>query len=146
MSLAATLTTAEISNTIDQGNPGVFMHGPTFMANPLACAVAVASIEQLIESDWQQRVNQIELQLNQLLSPCAELPQVAEVRCLGAIGVIEMKQAVDMKSIMRQFVDAGIWVRPFGKLVYLMPPYIISAEELKQLCTSLIDIVARQPG
>ena len=146
MSLAATLTTAEISNTIDQGKPGVFMHGPTFMANPLACAVAVASIEQLIESDWQQRVNQIELQLKQLLSPCAELSQVAEVRCLGAIGVIEMKQAVDMRSIMRQFVDAGIWVRPFGKLVYLMPPYIISTQELKQLCTSLIEIVARQPG
>jgi len=146
MSLAATLTTAEISNTIDQGNPGVFMHGPTFMANPLACAVAVASIELLIESDWQQRIGQIELQLKQLLSPCAELPQVAEVRCLGAIGVIEMKQAVEMASIMRQFVDAGIWVRPFGKLVYLMPAYIISAQELKQLCTSLIEIVARQPG
>jgi adenosylmethionine-8-amino-7-oxononanoate aminotransferase len=146
MSLAATLTTTEISSTIDQGNPGVFMHGPTFMANPLACAVAVASIELLIESDWQRRIRHIELQLRQLLSPCAELPQVAEVRCLGAIGVIEMKQAVDMASIMRQFVDAGIWVRPFGKLVYLMPAYIISARELEQLCTSLIDIVARQPG
>ena len=146
LSLAATLTTAEISNTIDQGNPGVFMHGPTFMANPLACAVADASIELLIESDWQQAVSQIELQLQQLLSPCAELPQVAEVRCLGAIGVIEMKQAVEMASIMRQFVDAGIWVRPFGKLVYLMPAYIISAPELEQLCTSLIDIVAQQPG
>ena len=146
MSLAATLATAEISNTIDQGNPGVFMHGPTFMANPLACAVAVASIEQLIESDWQQHVDRIELQMKQLLSPCAELPQVAEVRCLGAIGVIEMKQAVDMKSIMRQFVDAGIWVRPFGKLVYLMPPYIISARELELLCNSLIETVARQPG
>ena len=146
MSLAATLTTAEISNTIDQGNPGVFMHGPTFMANPLACAVAVESIELLIESDWQQRVRQIELQLKQLLPPCEELPQVGEVRCLGAIGVIEMKQAVDMSSIMHQFVDAGIWVRPFGKLVYLMPAYIISAQELKQLCTSLIEIVARQPG
>jgi adenosylmethionine-8-amino-7-oxononanoate aminotransferase len=146
MSLAATLTTAEISNTIDQGNPGVFMHGPTFMANPLACAVAVASIELLIESDWQQRVEQIELQLKQWLSPCAELPQVAEVRCLGAIGVIEMKQAVDMATIVRQFVDAGIWVRPFGKLVYLMPAYVISASELEQLCTSLIEIVARQPG
>jgi adenosylmethionine-8-amino-7-oxononanoate aminotransferase len=146
MSLAATLTTVEISNTIDQGNPGVFMHGPTFMGNPLACAVAVASIELLIESDWQQRITQIELQLKELLSPCAELPQVAEVRCLGAIGVIEMKQAVDMASIVRQFVDAGIWVRPFGKLVYLMPAYVISAPQLEQLCTSLIEIVARQPG
>jgi adenosylmethionine-8-amino-7-oxononanoate aminotransferase len=146
MSLAATLTTAEISDTIDQGKPGVFMHGPTFMANPLACAVAVASIELLIESDWQRRVNQIELQLKQLLSPCAELPQVAEVRCLGAIGVIEMQQAVEMASIMRQFVDAGIWVRPFGKLVYLMPAYVISAQQLEQLCIALIEIVARQPG
>jgi adenosylmethionine-8-amino-7-oxononanoate aminotransferase len=144
MSLAATLTTAEISNTIDQGHPGVFMHGPTFMANPLACAVAVASIEMLIESDWEHRISQIELQLKHLLSPCAELPQVAEVRCLGAIGVIEMKQAVDMASIMRQFVDAGIWVRPFGKLVYLMPAYVITAQELEQLCTALIDVVARQ--
>jgi adenosylmethionine-8-amino-7-oxononanoate aminotransferase len=146
MSLAATLTTAEISDTIDQGKPGVFMHGPTFMANPLACAVAVASLELLIESDWQRRVNQIELQLKQLLSPCAELPQVAEVRCLGAIGVIEMQQAVEMASIMRQFVDAGIWVRPFGKLVYLMPAYVISTQQLEQLCIALIEIVARQPG
>jgi adenosylmethionine-8-amino-7-oxononanoate aminotransferase len=146
MSLAATLTTTEISNTIDQGNPGVFMHGPTFMANPLACAVAVASIELLIESDWQQCILRIERQLKQLLSPCVELPQVADVRCLGAIGVIEMKQAVDMASIVRQFVDAGIWVRPFGKLVYLMPAYVISAPELEQLCTSLVEIVARQPG
>ena len=145
MSLAATLTTAEISNTIDQGNPGVFMHGPTFMASPLACAVAVASIELLLESDWQQRISEIELQLKQLLSPCVELPQVAEVRCLGAIGVIEMKQAVEMASITRQFVDAGIWVRPFGKLVYLMPAYVISARELEQLCSSLVDIVSRQP-
>ena len=146
MSLAATLTTAEISNTIDQGNPGVFMHGPTFMANPLACAVAVASIDLLIESDWQQRISQIEQQLKQLLSPCEALPQVAQVRCLGAIGVVEMKQAVDMSSIMRQFVDAGIWVRPFGKLVYLMPAYVISAHELEQLCNTLIEIVKRQPG
>ena len=146
MSLAATLTTAEISNTIDQGNPGVFMHGPTFMGNPLACAVAVASIDLLIKSDWQQRIQRIEQQLKRLLSPCAELAQVAEVRCLGAIGVIEMKQAVEMASIVRQFVDAGIWVRPFGKLVYLMPAYVISAPELEQLCNSLIEIVARQPA
>ncbi len=146
MSLAATMTTDEVSATIDQGDPGIFMHGPTFMANPLACAVAVASIDQLIESDWQQRVNRIELQLKQLLAPCADLSQVAEVRCLGAIGVLEMKEAVDMDSITRQFVDAGIWVRPFGKLIYLMPAYIISARELGQLCTSLVEIVARQPG
>jgi adenosylmethionine-8-amino-7-oxononanoate aminotransferase len=143
MSLAATLTTREISDTIDAGNPGVFMHGPTFMANPLACAVANASIELLLESDWQQRVAHIEQQLTRLLTPCRELSQVADVRFLGAIGVIEMKQAVDMASITAHFVGAGIWVRPFGKLVYLMPAYIISDEELTRLCRRLSSVVAQ---
>jgi len=146
LSLAATLTTTEISDGIDQGDPGVFMHGPTFMANPLACAVALASIELLMETDWQQKISHIERRLNELLSPCRELSQVVELRCLGAIGVVEMKQPVDMASITRQFVDAGVWVRPFGRLVYLMPAYIISDEELEQLCTAVVDIIARQPG
>ncbi len=144
VSLAATLTTTEISHTIDRGNPGVFMHGPTFMANPLACAVALASIELLLESGWQQRIQHIEKQLIQLLSPCQALSQVAEVRCLGAIGVIEMKQPVVMATIMPQFVEAGIWVRPFGNLVYLMPPYLISETELEQLCNSLVGVIAQQ--
>ena len=144
MSLAATLTSAEVSTGIDHGNPGVFMHGPTFMANPLACAVALASIELLIESDWQQRVGQIEQRLRQWLSPCEQMPQVAEVRCLGAIGVVEMKQAVRMTEITRQFVEAGVWVRPFGKLVYLMPAYIITDEELERLCHAVVEVVARQ--
>lgn len=144
LSLAATLTTTEISSTIDHGNPGVFMHGPTYMANPLACAVANASIELLLESEWQTRIQQIEKKLAQLLSPCEALSQVAEVRCLGAIGVIEMKSPVDMASIVPQFVDAGIWVRPFGKLVYLMPPYIISDTELEQLCETLVGVLGHQ--
>ncbi len=144
MSLAATLTSAEVSTTIDRGNPGVFMHGPTFMANPLACAVALASIELLIESNWQQRIEQIEQRLTQWLSPCKQMPQVAEVRCLGAIGVVEMKQAVRMTAITRQFVEAGVWVRPFGKLVYLMPAYVISDDELEQLCHAVVEVVARQ--
>lgn len=143
MSLAATLATREVSEAIDAGNPGVFMHGPTFMANPLACAVANASIELLVESNWQQRVGHIERQLDKLLSPCREMPQVAAVRCLGAIGVVEMKQAVDMATIVPLFVDAGIWVRPFGKLVYLMPAYIMSDEDLSELCNRLTAIVAR---
>lgn len=144
LSLAATLTTTEISSTIDHGNPGVFMHGPTYMANPLACAVANASIELLLESEWKARIQQIEKKLAQLLSPCEALSQVAEVRCLGAIGVIEMKSPVDMASIVPQFVDAGIWVRPFGKLVYLMPPYIISDTELEQLCETLVGVLGHQ--
>jgi adenosylmethionine-8-amino-7-oxononanoate aminotransferase len=142
LSLAATLATRAVSDAIDAGNPGVFMHGPTFMANPLACAVANASIELLLESDWQRRVGQIERQLELLLAPCREMPQVAEVRCLGAIGVIEMQQAVDMATIVPLFVEAGIWVRPFGKLVYLMPAYIISDEDLTLLCNRLTSIVA----
>ena len=141
LSLAATLTTTEISSTIDHGNPGVFMHGPTYMANPLACAVANASIELLLESGWQARIQQIEHKLAELLSPCEALPQVAEVRCLGAIGVVEMKSPVDMASIVPRFVDAGIWVRPFGKLVYLMPPYVISDTELEQLCETLVRVI-----
>ncbi|TNF87457.1 MAG: adenosylmethionine--8-amino-7-oxononanoate transaminase [Gammaproteobacteria bacterium] len=144
MSLAATLTTAEVSNTIDQGNPGVFMHGPTFMANPLACAVALSSLELLLESDWQRRIGQIEQGLRQGLAACAQMPQVAEVRCLGAIGVVEMQQPVEMSRITRQFVEAGVWVRPFGKLVYLMPAYIISDEDLEKLCSAVVEVVSLQ--
>ena len=146
MSLAATLTTTEVSRTIDSGDPGVFMHGPTYMANPLACAVANASIELLLESDWEARIGKIEEKMTSLLEPCQALPQVAEVRCLGAIGVIEMKQPVDMAAIMPCFVEAGIWVRPFGRLVYLMPPYIISDDELTRLCESLVMVVTQQAG
>jgi adenosylmethionine-8-amino-7-oxononanoate aminotransferase len=143
MSLAATLATREVSDGIDSGKPGVFMHGPTFMANPLACAVANVSIDLLLQSDWQQRVDAIEQQLRLLLSPCREFAQVADVRCLGAIGVIEMKQAVDMAALVPKFVDAGIWVRPFGRLIYLMPAYIITDAQLGELCQRLTAIVAQ---
>ncbi len=144
LSLAATLATAEVSDTIDSGDPGLFMHGPTFMGNPLACAVALASIELLLESDWQLRVAHIEECLARWLAPCASLPQVAEVRCLGAIGVVEMRQAVNMADITRQFVDAGVWVRPFGRLVYLMPAYVIADDELQRLCEAVVEVVSRQ--
>jgi len=142
LSLAATVASSEISDGIDSGDPGVFMHGPTFMANPLACAVANESIDMLLQSDWQRRVAAIEQQLHNRLSPCLELPGVADVRCLGAIGVVEMRAAVDMASLVPRFVDAGIWVRPFGRLVYLMPAYIISDAELQRLCERLVEIVA----
>jgi len=141
LSLAATLTTAHISNSISRGEPGVFMHGPTFMANPLACAVAQASIALLLESPWQVHIEAIEQGLREGLEPCRALPGVADVRVLGAIGVVELTTAVDLKAISRQFVEAGVWVRPFGKLVYLMPPYIIDRQELDVLTAAVTAIV-----
>ena len=145
MSLAATLTTEEISKTISQGDPGLFMHGPTFMANPLACAAALASLRILLESPWEARVNDIESALNEGLAPCREMPQVEEVRVLGAIGVVEMKKPVDMKIIQPCFVNAGVWVRPFGKLVYLMPPFVISPADLKILTDAVVDVIEHCP-
>lgn len=145
LSLAATLTTTTISDGISRGEPGVFMHGPTFMANPLACRVALASIELLLNSPWRARIAAIEQGLRAGLAPCRELAGVADVRVLGAIGVVEMKRPVDMQRISRQFVDNGVWVRPFGRLIYLMPPYIIGSEDLARL-TSAVCAVAAEPG
>ncbi len=142
LSLAATLTTKKISDVISENEPGVFMHGPTFMGNPLACSVALASINLLLESDWRQNIADIETGLRTGLSGCQALDHVADVRVLGAIGVIELKQAVDMKSITEQFVQSGIWVRPFGKLVYLMPPYIINQDDLSVLTSTVTSIIS----
>lgn len=141
MSMAATLTTTNVSQTIDQGDPGVFMHGPTFMANPLACAVSLASISLLEDSNWQRKVKTIEQILDAQFSHCLQLPQVKDVRILGAIGVIELNEPVDMKSITENFVNAGVWVRPFGKLVYLMPPFVINNDDLKKLCNAVCTVI-----
>ena len=142
MTLAATLCRHEISDTISENPPHAFMHGPTFMGNPLACAVALKSIELLLGSPWQQRVNAIETRLEQELAPCRALEEVADVRVLGAIGVVELKLPVDMPAIMQAFVDAGVWVRPFGRLVYLMPPYIIRPHELTLLTGAVYQIIS----
>jgi adenosylmethionine-8-amino-7-oxononanoate aminotransferase len=144
LSMAATLTTAEISETISGGNPGVFMHGPTFMANPLACRVALESIELLLASPWQENIQRLQQGLERGLSPCRDLPQVADVRVLGAIGVVEMKQPVEMEAITADFVAEGVWVRPFGKLVYLMPPFVIDDADLARLTGALVKVVSRQ--
>lgn len=144
MSLAATLTTEQVSNAIASGNPAVFMHGPTFMANPLACSVAIASIKLLLSTPWDEKIRKIEHQLMNELSGCQDLQQVNDVRVLGAIGVIEMKRPVEMARIQKRFVEKGVWLRPFGKLVYTMPPYIISEKALHRLTSAMTDVVSRE--
>ncbi len=139
MTLAATLTTSEVAEGISATGP--FMHGPTFMANPLACSAAIASIDLLMNSPWQQRVESIATGLHHGLSPCSELHIVEDVRTLGAIGVVELTEAVDMARIQPMFVERGVWLRPFGKLIYLMPPYILSDSELKRLTTAVVDVL-----
>ena len=141
LSLAATLTTEAVSDTIRGGNPGVFMHGPTFMANPLACATALASLDLLLDSPWQARVARIEQGLEAGLAPCRTMPQVADVRVLGAIGVVELREPVQMHDIQPRFVSAGVWVRPFGKLVYLMPPFVIDDTDLAALTRAVVAVV-----
>ncbi len=145
MTLAATLTTGTVAAVISGTEPGVFMHGPTFMANPLACSVAAASLDLLADMDWQNKVRRIEKGLAEGLKPCRNLRRVDDVRVLGAIGVVELEQPVDMAVIQKLFVERGVWVRPFGKLVYLMPPYIIPEEELNILTDAVCDVVSAIP-
>jgi adenosylmethionine-8-amino-7-oxononanoate aminotransferase len=142
MTLAATLATDRVAEGVCEGEPGVFMHGPTFMGNPLACAVALASLDLLEKNDWAAQVARIGRFLTSGLAPCRDLSYTSDVRILGAIGVVELREPVKMAEIQTAFVDEGVWVRPFGRLVYVMPPYITEDQDLALLTTSLVRVVA----
>lgn len=141
MTLAATLCSRHVAETISDAGKGVFMHGPTFMANPLACSIALASLELLEVYPWYGKVAPIEKQLVEELEPCRNLDQVKDVRVLGAIGVVELASPVDMHTVPQRFVARGVWVRPFGRLVYVMPPYIIEPDDLHQLTSVIHEVI-----
>ncbi len=141
MTMAAILTTFNVAHTINASDAGVFMHGPTFMGNPMACAVANASIKLLLESDWQNRVSHIETIMREQLEAARHFKSVADVRVLGAIGVIETLTPVKQAELCQAFVEHGVWVRPFNRFIYIMPPYIIEAEDLIKICKAMIKVV-----
>jgi adenosylmethionine-8-amino-7-oxononanoate aminotransferase len=143
MSLAATIATSEVADVIssDTATDGVFMHGPTFMANPLACAVAVASIDLLLQSPWQRNIHNIAAGLTRGLDACRSLGAVNDVRVLGAIGVVEMHAAVNVADVQAALIELGVWVRPFGKLIYVMPPYIMSDQDIGHLTAAIVQVI-----
>lgn len=141
LTMAAVLTTRAVADTISHGEAGVLMHGPTFMANPLSCAIALESLKMLREQDMAARLGEIEATLKEELAPARELPGVTDVRVLGSIGVVEVGRPVDVGRFQKACVREGVWIRPFGRNVYVMPPYVISDDDLRTLCRKLIEIV-----
>ena len=142
LTMAAVLTTRAVADTISHGEAGVLMHGPTFMANPLSCAIALESLKMLREQDMAARMGEIEATLKEELAPARELPGVTDVRVLGSIGVVEVERPVDVGRFQKACVREGVWIRPFGRNVYVMPPYVISDDDLRTLCRKLIEIVS----
>lgn len=144
VTLSATLTTRHVAETISNGEAKCFMHGPTFMGNPLACAAANASLSLLDNGQWQSNVARIEAQLTkELIAPLQDNPHIEDVRVLGAIGVVELKRPVNQAKIQKYFVDHGVWIRPFNKLVYIMPPFVTNEAELAQLTSTLVNLLTR---
>ena len=141
MTLAATACTEEVAQGICRDGM-VFMHGPTFMGNALACAVACASLDILAEGGWQEQVAMLETALTAGLAPCRELPQVEDVRVLGSIGVVETTRPVNMAAMQDFFVRRGVWIRPFNRLVYVMPPYVSPREDVERLCAAMHDVLS----
>jgi len=145
MTFSAVATNKRVAEMISSGDAGVMMHGPTFMGNPLACAVALASTRLLLAGPWQEKVKHIETELNRLLAPAAKLPFVEEVRVLGAIGVLQLDRDVNLATFQKRCVHRGVWIRPFGKMAYIMPPYmVITDKQLEHLATSLIEILKEE--
>ncbi|MCC8088708.1 MAG: adenosylmethionine--8-amino-7-oxononanoate transaminase [Rikenellaceae bacterium] len=146
MSFAAAIATEYVARTISEGEAGVFMHGPTFMGNPLACSVSAASLDILASYDWQSKIHSIERQMKEEFAVAKKYKEVADVRVLGSIGVIETKTPVDVAKVQKLFVKEGIWVRPFGKNIYIMPPYIIGSGELSKLTHGILKVIREYYG
>jgi adenosylmethionine-8-amino-7-oxononanoate aminotransferase len=142
LSMAATLCTTDVAHTVSGGPGGALMHGPTFMANPLACAVSLASIDLLLSQDWSARVSQISTGLASGLAAAAPLPGVKDVRVLGAVGVVQLAGSVDLKRMTDAVLRRGVWVRPFRDLVYTMPPYTCTPEEITTITTAITEAIA----